>query len=899
MMVDVPSEVAVLLERLDYSRAGAIARAAVFRAPDMPAILIEGPAESYEGFAYVDYTSQQNQLMHEEPRGLFRFSLTSSNATDLARELERLTDEDWPSLTSRRRGADRERFSIDPTKPEALFEGAVEEAFGVTALHALAREVPMSDAGGGTRYVDYVVRRSIGDIAVELNGENFHHPAAIGQKRYASQLLKQNSLVARGMKVFRWSIRGMQEAERFIEELHRYIGPAEALRSKPLLRVERSVAVIEQPGVDVRDAVATREATDEGRTFELLAHQQDALDRIEREREAGCRAFVVTLPTGTGKTEVALADYRRLERQLGAMRGLFLVPTSHLREQVLRRCRARLPNGVHGTEPSERGGFTVQTYAWATRSLGPELAASFDYAVVDEAHHVMAPSLRRVVEQLDPHTLLGLTATPERLDGQSIEEVFGKYQTSVELADAIEIGLVPPIRAFRLESNIDLSELRFRGRDYTASDLQRTIVVDSRDKLVADTLERFFPPSAEQATGVIVFCVSVDHAERMATTFYGRGYRAVPVSGKYRAQAMEHVAAFRAGRVDILCACDLLTEGFDAPETKVLVMARPTLSKALYTQQIGRGTRWSAGKEALYVIDVVDRYGPLNAPWSIHALLGESAYLPFADVVRPRNGSEEETEEQARLIELLEYERRIDRIDLFTFEREYGDFLSEEQASRVLFTTKPTLRKWVDKGEAEPSLRVPFGKRELYFFFPERVDEIRESRGLKVRDASTQLEDFDEFIEERKYTASYKPVLVLSMLKRVDSRGGAELADIREDFREFYQARGRAGLQIDRGRASVASEEVLRSDSQLEGIILRNPFEKFERRRFMRYAKDLGRIEFAWAIWESLRTDEARVDKLRQQMLADLEDWFREAGGSLPRAEVERLFPLSQSLTAR
>jgi superfamily II DNA or RNA helicase/DNA-binding transcriptional MerR regulator len=888
----------------------------LYRHGNHRAVLLESGTCDLRELPYVEYTSEQNFLMHEAG-GLFRFLLDEPEDQETLRaDLPRLLEGDWDLDSMRQHGANRAAAHPDPTPPEQDFEEAFVESFGDAALFALRREFAAIDLRGTYRPVDYLLRTDGRDYAIELNGEQFHHPAAIGPVRYRSQLLKQNSLVGMGIPVFRWSRFGMHDRERFVEELRMFFGQVEHFSRKPSYEARRSVAIVGLtsstdpqygtvvPGTEPAAATTSPALHDSAVTIwelggvELRPHQIAALEQIESERSAGRNAFLVVLPTGTGKTEVAIADFQRRKTVHPRLNGLFLVPTRQLRHDTLDRLHQRLPALNHGSlpiPPGEAAGFTVHTYAQALRNPAAIGSDAFGFIAIDEAHHTMAPGLAGLVRRFAPETLLGLTATPERLDQKKLSEVFGTYETALPLEDAIRQGIVPPVRVFRVETNVDLSEVLFRGQDYVASDLQKAVQVPSRDRIVADTLQRYFGTDW-RGGGMLVFCVNVDHAERMATILGERGFRAAAVTGRDSDAAAAAVEDYRQRRLQVLCACSLLSEGFDAPETSVVVMARPTLSKALYTQQLGRGTRWAEGKEALYVLDVVDRYGPLNAPWTAHALFGVTRYFPFANLIGPNRTGRQESEEQRLLIELLEYERRIEEVDLFTFERVYADHLSDEQMARELFITTGTLRDWVRRGEVTPRVQVPFGRRVLNYYAPEQVAEIRTTRRLRVHDDSTQLEDFREFLDQRDYVFSYKPVLLLSFLKHVDSRGGADLEVVLADFQAFYRKRVADGLPAEKGNAGLSKPEVIENLDEVRRSLLANPFEKFERKRFMHHAKDLGRIEFALGVWRWLAEEPSAADSIRKQMLTDLAQYYEPLGGIRDAEVLADNFTLSSAL---
>jgi len=824
-------------------------------------ILIDIGICQRQDLQYVDYTQIQNRLMAESTR-LLRFSVESDDDLNTLPGLLGLflSDEENQETFAeqiRSYGADREHDSIDPSRPEERFELLFSQAFGERSLYALKREQPFTDYQLKTRYIDYVLHTKSGRIAIELNGESFHHPFCIKHTKYSSQLIKQNSLVMSGWKVYRWSLRGMQDSERFIQEMKQYFGPSEGFESAPSYMAPRALGF-----------------------FRLMEHQEKVLDRLDQERSSGKNTFLIELPTGTGKTEVLIEDFRRIKAIRPCDNGLILVPTRNLRDQTLAKLRNRLPHLRHGTEyqpAGESAGFMVQTYHHLIRHFEEFSPEAVSYLAVDEAHHAVAPGVQQVLEHFQPATLIGLTATPDRLDEKRLEQVFGSYQSDLSLQEAIETALLPPIRAFRIETNIDLSEVRYNGIDYTQSDLQKTILFPSRDRVVADVIEKYFGPHGVQKQGV-VFCVSVNHTKQMAKFLNEKGIIAEAVSGSDWGDAERAIANYMTGKTRFVCACSLLTEGWDAPQTSILVMARPTMSKALYMQQLGRGTRSYPGKEALYVLDVVDRYGPLNAPWSIHAIFNQPFYQPWSNLVQSPGTTP--GEEQVILANWLsEEERRISEINLFTFQKQYEDFLNEEQLARELFISTGTIQNWMRKGDIRPDVEVPFGKRALYYFNPGRVEEIREMKKLKVHDESTQYEDFFEFLKARDYTFSCKIIFLLEMLTFVNKRGEADLEKLTLVYRDFYLNRLKQRLPVERANSSYNREDYLNDLALMSQSLLSNPFEKFERKRFMHHCKDLKYIAFTTCLWQMLGQNPQDRGRIFAQMVQDLADYYQKLGG--------------------
>ena len=818
-------------------------------------------------YPYVAYTSRQNDLMATHSQ-VFRFLFDETSSVQQIKEdiLIFLNGECDPEQI-RRFGENRAEQEPDPTLPEATFEDCFLEAFGDRARMGLHREFAYIDAEGTTRYIDYALFAASAKFAIELNGESFHHPAVIGSGRYRSQLFKQNSLVADGFKVYRWSLNGMRDRERFILEITRFMGHAQPFIDKPVFKLSRQVKT-------------------------LYKHQHQSLDMLSAARRNGRSTFLLVLPTGTGKTEIFIEDIVRLKEKEPSLKALVIVPTRKLRDQTLARLQLRLPPHLQGGTSDDvlndaKADFLVQTAAYLHRHYYKIPADRFDYIVVDEAHHAAAYGLRNILEHFSPTHMLGVTATPDRFDQQRLEKIFGEYEPQMSLEDAIRQGLVPPVRCYRIQSNIDLSEVRFNGREFVKSDLQTTLLVPSRNQLIADLLKKYFGGEFEKKQGVI-FCVDIKHAKRMANLLKSAGITAAAVDGRDRNNAARAQESYDAGMVRFLCACDLLTEGWDAPQTSILVMARPTFSKVLYTQQLGRGLRNFPGKEALYVIDVVDNYGAKLQPMSLHSLFKIPNYQPFANLVNPEQQSN--NEEITTLDGLYEGERRIEPVDIFTFEEMYGSFLNDEQLARELFVSTGTVRQWLHTGKIASDVQYPFGRRQLHFFDPKQVEPLRNQLGLKDHNADTRLADFHEFLENRDYTFSYKIIFLLSFLKICNERFEAPLPELLELYQQFYQNILTKNGKNERENCPYNRQEYLDDSKEVQVSMLANPFEKFERKRFFYHCTDLNYLAIDPILINNLTTDQ--YNKIVEQMVQDLRAYYEKL--EIPLSKSDYSFLLSE-----
>lgn len=820
-------------------------------------------------YPYVSYTSKQNELMHNHQR-VFRVLFDQKTSIkDFQLEVKVCLDGDDDPETIRRFGRNRTEQEPDPTLPEATFEDCFLEAFGDRARMALHREFAYIDILGITRYIDYALFGTGAKFAFELNGETFHHPVMIGAKRYRSQLLKQNSLVYDGFKVYRWSLKGMRDRERFILELSRFTGDARPFIDKSIFKLKRTV-----------------------QTFSLFYHQEQSLTNLAKARKSGQNAFLLVLPTGTGKTEIFIEDIARLKKKQPSLKSLIIVPSRKLREQTINRLSTQsqssittdLLNGTHAD-------CIVQTTAYLHRHYYKIPSGRFDYIVVDEAHHAPAQGLRNILTHFTPTHLLGVTATPDRTDQQSLVEIFGEYEPQLSLEDAIKQNLVPPVRCYRVQSNIDLSEVRFNGREYVKNDLQTTLLIPSRDKFIAKIITRYFGGTFTNKQG-IVFCVNIEHAKRMATILNTEGIPATAVSGRDLSESKKAQQAYDNGDIRFLCACDLLTEGWDAPQTAIIIMARPTFSKVLYTQQLGRGLRNFEGKEALYVIDVVDNYGARLQPMSLHALFKIPTYQPFENLIDPYGQSH--TGEIVTLDGLYEGERRIEPVDIFSFEEKYGSFLNEEQLARELFISTGTVKQWLRSARISSDAQYPFGTRTLHFFDPDKTQQIRKNNGLQKHTAATRATDFDTFLEKRDYAFSYKIVFLLGFLKICNERFEASLPDLVSLYQHFYQNILDQNTKNERQRSPYNRADFIRDENAVQRSLLANPFEKFERKRFIYHCKDLNYLAMAPELIQHIQGDV--LETVISQMTKDLIDYYNNLGIELHKTDYGFLLPDQQDL---
>ena len=720
----------------------------------------------------------------------------------------------------------------DSSPLELLFEQNFTDVYGMRALKYLQKEFRISDEDGNNYFLDYLVDTADSRVAIEENGIHYHHPQLIGIEGYRKQLRKQNTCALWGLKLYRFSTEDCRFKDRIEDDIRSYLGKDTSGFRETGLLLERKT--------------------------ELYEHQEISLAQIEERRERGIRAFLIVLPTAAGKSRIVEEDIQKFAAGKEQFRALILAPNTN----IIADWKERIDKDLQPLQDR----IDIKTYSYAVRHYHEKTRDYYSYIVVDEAHHAVAPMLKRVIQYYAPEFLIGLTATDQRPDKKKLEEIFGNYTTELSLKDAMEKGVVARANVYRIETNIDLSHVRFNGKDYVNADLEKSVRVTSRNELIVNVLKDYFTEGDAGKRQGIIFCINKAHTKEMARLLNAAGISAQDYSGdtKHPEKVMQE---FKEHKIRFLCACDMISEGWDYPELGILVMARPTLSKVLYLQQIGRGLRRTSIKKNVFVIDVVDEYGAMVRPCSMHAIFGNSLYVPFGDITR-------QDYLPGQMIEIDGITERVERIvevDIHTFEEKYGDYYSQEQLAREYFVNTGTITSWIRKGKITPTVEFSFGSKKISLFSPEDVEKYRKELNIQEHNDETVRDDFFAFLEERDYSLSYKMPFLLSFIDHMDTIGDAKIEDVLTDYIAFYQDRIDKGLPVDRPSCPY-NAETLKDRKIIKSSMLTNPFEKFERKRFMYYSKDLGVISLNHALLAKM--SEGDWERVKGQMREDLERYY-------------------------
>jgi len=345
-------------------------------------------------------------------------------------------------------------------------------------------------------------------------------------------------------------------------------------------------------------------------------YQQEILDKLKAERYVRNHwRNLVVAATGTGKTVISAIDYRNYlyNNRHKPCKLLFIAHREEILKQSLACFRMVLkdPNfgelfvGNHTPNSIDHLFMSIQTFN--SREFEKVTDPDFyDYIIVDEFHHAAAPTYQKLLEYYKPVILLGLTATPERMDGKDILKYFDyRIAAEIRLPEAIERKLLCPFHYFGVADNVDLQNLRWtRGgydknelsKVYTGNDLRAQIIIKALNKYVADM---------DEVKG-LGFCVSQEHAKYMARFFNDNNipsiYLTAESDDETRNEAKRRLVR---GDYRFIFVVDLYNEGVDIPEVNTILFLRPTESLTVFLQQLGRGLRLCEGKECLTVLDFI------------------------------------------------------------------------------------------------------------------------------------------------------------------------------------------------------------------------------------------------------------------------------------------------------
>ncbi len=509
--------------------------------------------------------------------------------------------------------------------------------------------------------------------------------------------------------------------------------------------------------------------------------QIEALYELKLAREEGYQKGIVAAATGVGKTYLAAFDSIDFDKIL------FVAHREEILKQAAASFKAVEPeieysffNGEEKLKEGKAVFASVQTLHKEKYLEEYFNKDDFDYIIVDEFHHAAAVSYLNVLNYFEPEFLLGLTATPYRMDSKDIFELCSNNKIyEIDLRTAINRDLLVPFEYYGIyDQEVDYEEISYQNGKYNEKELEKALSTHKRADLI---LKNYKKRSGRRTLG---FCASIEHAKYMADYFNKEGVEAVTVhssadKGKYFMERKKAVKKLREREIEVIFAVDIFNEGVDIPELDTVLFLRPTESYVVFLQQLGRGLRKVKGKEKLRVLDFIGNYK--RAHYLPLLLAGENPmaadnkkYQKIEDFDYPADCRVnfdfklldlfDEMKKNDPLIERMkseyfrlksELERRPMRLDLYQgSDLEIKNFLNS---------------RYYDKG---------------YLRFLAEIDELTEvERGW----LDTIAEEFLVEIESTRMSKLYKIPVLKSLVKDDQLRMKVPIAEVGLSFMNFYQ----------------------------------------------------------------------------------------------------------------
>ena len=528
--------------------------------------------------------------------------------------------------------------------------------------------------------------------------------------------------------------------------------------------------------------------------YEPRGAQIEALCALEDTRAEGAKRALVQAATGVGKTYLAAFDSKSYERVLFV---------AH-REEILKQAAASFRNVRNsedygfftGEEKSTDKSVIFASVATLGRSeyLSEKYFAPdyFQYLVIDEFHHAVNEQYQRIVKYFKPQFLLGLTATPERMDGRNIYELCDyNVPYEISLKDAINKGMLVPFHYYGIYDDTDYSGLHLiRGR-YDEKELNETYIGNvHRHDLIYKYYCKY---GSKKALG---FCCSRAHAEEMAKEFCERGIPSVAVysnaNGTYSEERGKAIEKLKSGEIRVIFSVDMFNEGVDITSVDMVMFLRPTESPIVFLQQLGRGLRRSKGKEYLNVLDFIGNYekaGRVRFLLTGRTLEKNEYYNPADRSAFPDDC-------------LIDFDMKL--IDLFSemdkkhlkvrdqIRNEYyrvKEFLGRIPSRMDLFTymDDDIYRVAITHSKDNPFKR--------YLDFRKELGELTEEENLLYRGIGRE---FINLIENTNMSKVYKMPVLMAFYNHGNVRSQVSEEELLDSWKEFFST-GTNWKDLDRG----------------------------------------------------------------------------------------------------
>lgn len=457
--------------------------------------------------------------------------------------------------------------------------------------------------------------------------------------------------------------------------------------------------------------------------------QRKALRELRRYRDTGVKKALIISATGSGKTYLAAFD----ARNFGAKRLLYIVHRESIlkdaKESFVKIFGAERTYGFYtGNENSLEADFIFATSNMLGKHLDSFKKDEFDYIIYDEVHHIVAETGKKIFEYFEPEFILGLTATPERMDNQDIFTLFDQnVPFELRLKDAINNDLVVPFHYYGIRDQLV---------DYSSKDkmtIAKNIAEQNNIEFIKSQIEKYRKPG--EKLKCIAFCTNIQSCRLMAEELYEEGYHTISLTGindtGVRIKAFKDLQDEN-NLLEIICTVDILNEGVDIPQVNMVLFLRPTESQTIFIQQLGRGLRKYPGKDYVTVLDFIgNNYDRAVQIAMALGTLGKTTYMEKAylkEIIRTNFKSLDIPEVKIEIDDLSK-EEIINFIDKTNFNSR--SFLEKDYKNFKSYINNGTYPNHMDflNSDVSPDLiriiksTINGSKNKSYYTFLKKIDE--------------------------------------------------------------------------------------------------------------------------------------------------------------------------------
>ena len=578
------------------------------------------------------------------------------------------------------------------------------------------------------------------------------------------------------------------------------------------------------------------------RNIEPNGVQIEALYELKKTKEEGYDKALVVAATGTGKTYLAAFDAKDSEKIL------FI---AH-REEIIRQTRKTFEN----VSPEKSAGFFYGkekeresdiTFA-LVQSLGKKSNLEkfkrdeFDYIIIDEFHHAVANNYKNILDYFSPKFLLGLTATPERLDNRDVFALCDYNNVyEIRLKEAINKGFLSPFRYYGIyDDTVDYDEIAFRNGKYDEKDLEEKLMINKRSELVLNHYSKY------NFKRTIGFCSSRKHAEYMAEYFTNKKIPAASVysgeQGEYSENRFEAISKLEDNELKILFTVDMFNEGVDIPSVDSVLFLRPTQSPTIFLQQLGRGLRTAENKKYLTVLDFIGNYKKANL---VPFLL--SGYDYDTKTLLNENVLEFEYPDEC----FIDFDFKL--IDLFKVQaaqktRVKDRIIMEYESVKEKLEKRPTRTDlFLKMDESIYQKIIKSSQLNIFRDYLKFLDDNDELQFEEREFISTPAHEFLKTLETTGMTKSYKMPILKAFYNDGDIKMAITDDDVYKSMKEFYEYKSNG---VDMLKDNSSKDYLNWGKKQYLSLAKRNPIKFLNKTHGEFFIKKKG---FALALSDDLK----------------------------------------------